>query len=53
MLISAIDYHHTTIGKSQVCKSIVIFVGINHLCAVSIDHSIEEENMCFFVFVRY
>ena len=24
-----------TMRKSQVCKSIVIFVGINHLCAVS------------------
>jgi len=27
------EYHDNTIRKSQVCKSLVIFVGINHLCA--------------------
>lgn len=25
-----------TVEKSQICKSLVIFVGINHLCAVSL-----------------
>lgn len=32
---SILDYQSQTIRKSQVCKSIVIFMGINHLCAVS------------------
>ena len=31
---SILDYQSQTIRKSQVCKSIVIFMGINHLCAV-------------------
>jgi len=28
-----LEYKDNTIRKSQVCKSLVIFVGINHLCA--------------------
>ena len=32
---SFIEHNDNIIRKSQVCKSIVIFVGINHLCAVS------------------
>lgn len=30
---SLTSYNDNTIRKSQVCKSIVIFIGINHLCA--------------------
>jgi multisubunit Na+/H+ antiporter MnhB subunit len=30
-----LEHNDTIIRKSQVCKSVVIFVGINHLCAVS------------------
>jgi hypothetical protein len=42
-LITSMDQTSTpvhnddSIRKSQICKSLVIFVGINHLCAVSVD----------------
>ena len=32
---SFVEDHHDIIRKSQVCKSLVMFIGINHLCAVS------------------
>ena len=31
---SALKYSDDTLQKSQICKSLVIFIGINHLCAV-------------------
>jgi hypothetical protein len=31
---SILRYNDNTKQKSQICKSLVIFVGINHLCAV-------------------
>jgi hypothetical protein len=40
MLITSIDqtsslrYNDDTRQKSEICKSLVIFVGLNHLCAV-------------------
>ncbi len=42
MLISSIDrtsisvYNDDPMKKSQICKSVIIFVGINQLCAVSL-----------------
>ena len=32
---SMLDYNDDTLQKSQICKSLVLFVGINHMCAVS------------------
>lgn len=40
----------STVEKSQICKSLVIFVGINHLCAVSCS---KETSLINRSFVRF